>query len=215
MASKVEPNYDPSYYERDEGRGTLVRFAAFSSLACEIAVGIISIVTFDGFQECCGESFLYDTASRQDQWEKAIFWTAIAYAGICAIQIPCVLRGSHFHVYNSIIGLAIAYFTIYNGQHWEAILMVALETAATLCESFVLVQENKYSLLCLQIMLMWSACAFTIFLVTSLAKQGGFCIVDGNLEFIFSELSCESDCNDVDVSCSVCDGEEPSCFILF
>ena len=155
--AKYQPKYDPSYYESTQGRGKYTRLAAITSLAAEIGVATISIVTFDEFLECCGVSFLYDTAEQQDKWEKAIFWTAVAYIILCIVQMPSVVKEWHLNVYNPVIGFTLTFFTLYNGQHWEAILMCSFETLAVLAESMVLWKDNKTSLLFLQTLLMWSS----------------------------------------------------------
>jgi hypothetical protein len=208
-----EPNYDPSYYEANKIRTPFTKFVALVVLALEMGVALLSLVTFDGFEECCGESIFYNAAEERIRWEQAFFWTSVAYLIIVIMQVPFVAKGYSVTLFNPVLGFALTLLTMYNLHPKEAWIMFGLETAAALTESFGLFRDGNFTMLFVQMLWGIGACGVTLFCFISLSQQGGYCIVDGTLESVFQESTCNTSCDGVEISCIVCDVDQPSCFI--
>jgi hypothetical protein len=213
-----EPKYDPSYYADEQERTRLTKFAAIAVLALEMILATLAIISFDGQVECCDDHWLYDSEKGQDTWDKIFLWVSVGYLSWAVLSIVFVaVKEYHVALLNPLIGFTLAYFTLYNAQRWEALTMYGLETAAMLLESFVLVRDQKYSLLGLQMLVVYVASGIGLYCIMAVSKDGGYCIVDGTLQSVFQNSTCNMDCDDVDIPCFVCNvvDEPSSCFIPF
>jgi hypothetical protein len=93
--------------------------------------------------------------------------------------------------------------------------MYGLVTAASIGENYALWQDWNYTTLCMQIILSYAASGFVLNCIIELTWQGGYCIVGGEVESVFHDQTCNTDCDDVNIPCSVCDIAETHCFIQF
>jgi hypothetical protein len=211
-----EPNYDPSYYEDEKVRAPSTKLVAFAALALEMALAIVSIISFDGFADCCGEYFFVtNTPEGQETWDKSIFWIAVGYLGLVVTQVAFVAMEWPVAIFNPLVGFFLTLSGLYSAFRVEVWIMYGLETTAVLLQSYVLFRDQRSFLLCLQTLLNYGVCAFVLYAIISLSQQGGYCVVGGLFETIFQESTCNTNCNDVDIPCSVCDVDQSSCFIPF
>jgi hypothetical protein len=212
-----EPNYDPSYYaDEKKARAPFTRLVAIAVLALEMALAIVSIISFDGFADCCGEYFfMTDTPEGQEKWDKSIFWIAVGYLGLVVIQVTFVAMEWPVAIFNPLVGFCLTLSGLYGANQVEAIIMYGLETTAVFAQSYVLFRDQRYFSLFLQTLLNYFASGFVLYIIISRSQQGGFCIVGDLFETIFQDSTCNTNCNDVDIPCSVCDVEQSSCVIQF
>lgn len=212
-----EPNYDPSYYEPKRIRTRSTTFISFLVLALELCVALLSLVTFDGFEECCGESIFYDDSPDQRKtWDLAFFWTSVAFMILVVLQVPLTYKGYNVALFNPVLGYSLTVLTYYNVHRKEAWIMFGVETFATICESWVLWKDRKFLKLFVQMLFCYAACGVTSYVFATLEQQGGYCIVDGKLESVFEESTCNMDCGEDDVDeCYICDANAgtSTCFI--
>lgn len=211
-----EPKYDPSYYEDEKERDPLIKLFAIAGLCLELAVGVISIITFDGFEECCGGYFfMADSSDGQDKWDKAVFWIAVGYVGVVVIEMLLHSKEWPLGVCNPLVGFCLNLASIYSSNSIEAYIMYALQTAAVFTRSYVFIKDRRYSSLFLQSLLGFFASGFVLYIIISLTIQGGYCVVGDFFETMLQKTACNTDCDDVDIPCSVCDYAQKSCFIEF
>jgi hypothetical protein len=129
-----------------------------------------------------------------------------------------------FFLFNPMVGFLLSIHMIYVTNTDQAYLMFGLESAAMLGQSIILIQLERNSELCLHAIFNYALCGLAVYILIELSREGGYCIVDGQLQTVFQESTCDTLCNDEE-SCFVCDidplaGEligatNSSCFIQF
>ena len=217
MTKVYEPNLDPSYYEDEKETDSYTKLAAVVAFGLEIGVAVVSMISFEGFEECCGEYFfMAKTPESQEKWDRANFWVAVTYLGIAAVQLLLVARRLIIvPIFNPLIGFYLVLSAIYGSDEFYAIIMYGLETAAVICATFMLFRERRYYSLFVQVFVCYFASGFTLYLIVKYRRQGGYCVFGGLYEMLFQEQICDIPCDDIEVPCSFCDIEKASCFIQF
>jgi hypothetical protein len=132
---------------------------------------------------------------------------------IVILQVPFIAKGYSVAIFNPVLGFSLTLLTMYNLHRKEAWIMFGLEATATICESFVISRDGNLPILFIQMVWSLAACSFTLYCFISVTKLGGYCIVDGRLESVFQEPTCNTSCDDVETLCFVCGVEQSSCFV--
>lgn len=184
-------------------------------LLIEMAAAMLAVIYYEDLIECCGESFISDSASVTQKWNSAIFGIGIGYLVLIIIEIPVVaLKQEPVFLFNPMIGFLLAVHMLYVTETYYSYVIYGLETVAMFGQSLVLIQMQRNSELCIHSLFNYTTCGLVIFLLIEMSRQGGYCIVDGQLQSVFMESTCNTGCTD-DASCFVCTGNATSCFIRF
>jgi hypothetical protein len=199
--------------EEKKGPSSLLLFSFFL-LFLEFCGALLAIIYWDNVAdvvECCGESYM-----SNDTWNVALFVIATAYLTWTIVSGPIIAKTHEpFFLFNPMIGFLLAMHMLYTTHVVNAYIMYGIETFAMLGQTYVLCQIRKRWELSIHTLANYTVSLLMIFMITSLSNDGGYCIVDGELQSIFSNSTCSNaKCTD-EVSCNICTGEINECFISF
>ena len=200
---------------------------AFSTvvLCLELAVAMIALIFHDDIMECCDQSIFSRNEETADRWNKAMFGIAIGYLCLVVVEIPIVvLLEEPFFLFNPMIGFLLTIHMMYVTNTGQAYVMFGLESVAMLGQSIILIHMERNAEVCLHAIFNYTICGLVVYILIELTREGGYCIVDGELQTVFQESTCNMLCTD-DEACFVCDidslngqvtdATNSSCFILF
>lgn len=188
-------------------------------LCLEVGVAMIAVMYYEDVVECCDESFFSPDESVAAKWNTAMYGIAIGYLVLVVIEIPVVtLMDEPFFLFNPMIGFLLCIHMMYATHNQEAYIMFGLETVALFGQSIILIQMERNAELCLHTIFNYPLCGLIVYVLIELTRQGGYCMVDGNLQTVFQDSTCNTQCID-EASCFVCDNSalqtNSSCFIRF
>jgi hypothetical protein len=184
-------------------------------LLCEMGTGMLAVMFYQDLPECCGDSFVSENDSVTASWNSAIFAIGIGYLTWVIITIPIVIISKEpVFLFNAMIGYLLAIQMLYVSNILYAYIMYGLETFAVLGQAVVLCILNRNAELCIHSLFNFTMCGLVTYLFIELSRQGGYCVVGGQLEGVFVDPTCVMNCDNIE-TCSFCDGEATSCFFAF
>lgn len=201
-------------YELDNRPGCLLIFT-ICLLFVELAAAMIAVIYFEPLVECCGESFVSASESTTERWNQAMFGISIGYLCWVIVDMPIVaISKEPVFLFNPLIGFLLSMHMFYVTNVTYAYIIYGLETVAMLGQSYVLIRIRRNAETCIHSIFNFTMCGVVVYALIELSRQGGYCIVGGQLEGVFSDSTCDTRCVN-DVTCNVCDGNATSCFIRF
>ncbi|KAL3910460.1 MAG: hypothetical protein SGARI_002114 [Bacillariaceae sp.] len=205
---------DDSEYELDNRPGCLLIFT-ICLLFVELAAAMIAVIYYEPLVECCGDSFVSNVESTTQLWNEALFGISIGYLCWVIVDMPIVaISKEPVFLFNPLIGYLLALHMFYVTNVTYAYVIYGLETAAMLGQSYVLIQLRRNAEICIHSIFNFTMCGIVVYALIELSRQGGYCIVDGQLEGVFTDPTCDTRCLD-EAACNICDGNATSCFIGF
>lgn len=184
-------------------------------LLLELGGAMIAVIYYTDLIECCGSSFIADSDTTAQRWNSAIFGIGIGYLVLIILEIPVVaLKQEPMFLFNPMIGFLLAVHMLYVTETLYCYIIFGLETAAMLGQSFILIQMGRSSELCIHALFNYVMCGLVVYVILDMTRQGGYCIVDGQLQSVFQDSTCNIGCVD-DESCFICTANSTSCFIRF
>jgi hypothetical protein len=184
-------------------------------LLLELGAAMVAIMYWEDLMECCGDSFVSVSDSVTSSWNTALFAVAVGYLTWVIVQFPIIaLTKEPVFLFNPMIGFLLAIHMLYVTNVLSAYIIYGLETAAMLGQSYILMNLGKSAELCIHSLFNFTMSGLVVYLIIELSKQGGYCIVDGELESVFQLPTCNIACTD-EASCNVCTANTTSCFISF
>jgi hypothetical protein len=200
--------------EDDEQSTTLTVWCTLV-LLMELGGAMLAVIYYEDLIECCGESFISDSDSTAQKWNSAMFGIGIGYLVLIIIEIPIMaLKQEPVFLFNPMIGFLLSVHMLYVTETLYSYIIFGLESAAMLGQSFILIQMQRSSELCIHALFNYTMCGLVAYLIIEMTRQGGYCIVDGQLQSVFQDSTCDMGCVD-DASCFVCTTNSTSCFIRF
>lgn len=113
-----------------------IRLFIWTSLSLEFLAGVVSIATFDGAAECCGQS-IFGIAADMD-WTSFIKITTYVYLSMLFLEIfPIFRKGLPFNLVNPLVGFTITVTMFFDDRILEAVTMWSIEAMAVLFETMV------------------------------------------------------------------------------
>jgi hypothetical protein len=207
-----ETEFDEAKEEEEEKKGpSCLLLLCFFLLFLEFCGALLAIIYWDNIVECCGESYM-----SNDTWNLALFGIAVAYLTWTIVSGPIIAKTHEpFFLFNPMIGFLLAMHMLYTTHVLNAYIIYGIETFAMLGQTYVLCQIGKRWELLIHTLANFTVSLLTIYMIISLSNDGGYCIVDGELQSIFSNSTCSNArCTD-ELSCHICTDEINECFISF
>ncbi|KAL3924301.1 MAG: hypothetical protein SGILL_001129 [Bacillariaceae sp.] len=205
---------DEEELELDNRPGCLLIFT-MCMLLCELAAGIIAVMYNEPLVECCGDSFVSSSDSTTNRWNQAMFGISIGYLVWVIVDIPIIaLSREPVFLFNPLIGFLLSLHMFYVTNTTFAYVIFGLESVAMIGQSYVLIRMRRTAEMCLHCIFNFTMCGIVVYALIELSRQGGYCIVGGQLEGVFTDSTCNTGCED-EASCNICDGNATSCFIQF
>jgi hypothetical protein len=213
-STRCRPQYSESEYELDNRPGCLMIFT-ICVLFVELAAAMIAVIYFEPLVDCCGDSFVSSVQSTTERWNQALFGIAIGYLCWVIVDMPIVaISKEPVFLFNPMIGFLMALHMFYVTNVTYAYIIYGLETVAMLGQSYILIRIRRNAEVCVHSIFNFTMCGIVVYTLIELSRQGGYCIVGGQLEGVFSYTTCDTRCLD-EFSCNICDGNATSCFIRF
>jgi hypothetical protein len=210
----VQSGFNDEYYEGNKGPSCLLIFT-LALLSLELGAAIIAVLFFEPFVECCGDSFVSTSDISNDSWNQALYGISIAYLTWVIVDFPVVaISKEPVFLFNPMIGFLLCMHMLYVTNTTYAYAIYGLETCAMLGQTYVLMQLHRNAELCIHSLFNFIMCGIVVYSLIELTRQGGYCIVGGSVQGVFSEATCNIHCVD-EASCNVCDGNVTQCFIPF
>jgi hypothetical protein len=210
----VESGFNDEEYEDKKGPSCLLMFTLFL-LTLELGAAIVAVLFFEPFLECCGDSFVSTPDFTTDSWNQVLYGIAVAYLVWIIVAFPVVaISKEPVFLFNPMIGFLLCMHMLYVTNTTYAYAIYGLETLAMLGQTYVLMQLHRNTELCIHSMFNFIMCGLVVYSLIELTRQGGYCIVAGSVQGVFSEATCNVRCID-DASCNICDGNATQCFIPF
>jgi hypothetical protein len=207
----VEEDEDLS---QTQGPSCLILVCVFI-LILELGAAVVAVLFWDDVMECCGESAMSKTASGTEKWNLALYGIAVGYLTWTIVAFP-IIKVTHepIFLFNPMIGFFLAIHMLYVTNVLSAYIIYGLETVAMLGQTYILCQIRRRVELLIHTLANFTMSLLVIYMILHLSFEGGYCIVDGELQSIFSNSTCNKLCTD-DLSCNVCTADVSSCFISF
>ncbi|KAG7348198.1 hypothetical protein IV203_016903 [Nitzschia inconspicua] len=210
----VESSFDDDDLQVDKRPSCLLIFT-ICILCLELGAAMIAVIFFEPLVECCGESFVSPSETTTETWNKALYGISVGYLVWIILDFPIVaLSKEPVFLFNPMIGFLLCMHMLYVTNTTYAFAIYGLETAAMLGQSYVLMQLQRNAELCVHSIFNFIMCGIVIYALIELTRQGGYCIVGGSLQGVFTDSTCDVRCND-EASCNNCAGNATQCFIPF
>lgn len=210
----VQDAFDDDDYQVDKRPSCLLVFT-ICMLCLELGAAMLAVVYFEPLVECCGDSFITSSDSATVVWNQAMYGISIGYLVWIILDFPIVaISKEPVFLFNPMIGFLLCMHMLYVTNTTYAYVIYGLETAAMLGQSYVLMQLGRNAELCVHSIFNFVMCGIVIYALIELTRQGGYCIVGGSLQGVFSESTCNLRCVDEE-SCNTCSGNATQCFIPF
>jgi hypothetical protein len=210
----VESAFDDDDNRADNRPSCLLVFT-FCMLFLELASAMVAVIFFEPLVECCGDSFVSTSNATTEAWNQALYGISIGYLVWIVIDFPVVaISKEPVFLFNPMIGFLLCMHMLYVTNTTYAYTIYGLETAAMFGQSYILMQLNRNAELCVHSTFNFIMCGIVIYALIEMTRQGGYCIVGGKLEGVFTESTCNVRCFD-DATCNICDGNATQCFIPF
>mmetsp|Transcript_29608 Transcript_29608/g.49113 ORF Transcript_29608/g.49113 Transcript_29608/m.49113 type:complete len:328 (+) Transcript_29608:231-1214(+) len=213
--TRVVPPSLPAQPEPEDNRPSCLLVFCTILLILELGAAMIAVVYYDDLIECCGESFISASDSVTATWNRALHGIAIGYLTWVIVEFPIIaLTKEPVFLFNPMIGFLLAIHMMYLTNVLNAYIIFGLECAAMLGQSFILMKLNRNAELCIHAIFNFTLCGLVTYLIIEMTRQGGYCIVDGELETVFKISTCDIGCFS-DETCNICASNTTSCFIKF
>jgi hypothetical protein len=212
--ARVDNAFNHEEGQGDDRSSSLLVFTV-CVLCLELAAATIAVIYFEPLVECCGDSFVSELDSTTNAWNQALFGISIGYLVWVIVDFPIVvLCKEPVFLFNPMIGFLLAMHMLYVTNTTFAYTIYGLETLAMLGQSYILMQLRKNVETFIHSLFNFVMSGIVVYALIELSRQGGYCIVGGELEGVFSPSTCNVRCID-EASCNICDGNTTSCFIQF